>query len=100
MVRNPVTTHAPISNAGEPTSRAISAETMKMPDPIIDPVTSMVELVRPRPLTNSRSGELSVLVTTGLASTLNRPPAVRSCRGRCPHLPDPKRHTYRRAGEG
>src|SRR5450631_466575 len=74
MVRNPVTAQAAMSKAGELTSRAISAETMKMPEPIIEPVTSMVELVRPRPLTNSRSGELSVLATTGLPSTLNRPP--------------------------
>src|ERR1039458_4684301 len=41
MVMNPATAHAPISNAGESTSRAISAETIKMPEPIIDPITSM-----------------------------------------------------------
>jgi len=29
--------------------RDISAETMKMPDPIIDPATSMVESNRPSP---------------------------------------------------
>jgi hypothetical protein len=31
-----VSTHAPSSHAGLPTSRATSAETMKMPDPIIE----------------------------------------------------------------
>ncbi len=55
MVMNPATAHAPISSAGESTSRAISAETIKMPEPIIDPMTSMVALVRPRPLTSSLS---------------------------------------------
>src|SRR5581483_8939188 len=72
MVRNPVTTQAPISKAGESTSRAISAETRKIPEPIIEPMTSMVELVRPRPLTNSRSLETSMLEGIGLASTLNQ----------------------------
>jgi hypothetical protein len=31
----------------------MSAETIKIPDPIIDPITSMVALVRPSPFTNS-----------------------------------------------
>src|SRR6476646_6667209 len=53
MVRNPVTAQAMISSAGESTRRAISADTIKMPEPIIDPMTSVVALVRPRPLTNS-----------------------------------------------
>src|SRR6266496_6831997 len=87
MVRNPVRTHAPISRAGESTSRAISAETRKMPDPIIEPITSMVALVRPRPLMNSRSGELVVSTVAGFVSTLNYPHDP--CRGRCPHLPTP-----------
>ena len=34
---------------------AISAETIKMPEPIMEPITSMVALVRPRPLTSSLS---------------------------------------------
>src|SRR6185312_10053689 len=53
MVMNPVTTQAIINSPGELTSRAISAETMKMPDPIMDPITRVVALVRPKPLTNS-----------------------------------------------
>src|SRR5208283_318353 len=55
MVKRPVIAHAPISRAGDCVSRAISAETMKMPEPIIEPITSMVALVRPRPLTSSWS---------------------------------------------
>ena len=55
MVRKPVTSQAPISSAGEPTSRPISAETIKMPEPIIEPMTSMVALVNPRPFTSSLS---------------------------------------------
>ena len=46
---------APMSNAGDVTSREISADTMKMPEPIMEPITSMVALVRPRPLTSSWS---------------------------------------------
>src|ERR1700733_15087313 len=35
----------------DPESRAISAETMKMPEPIIEPTTMVVESNRPRPRT-------------------------------------------------
>src|SRR5258708_4128779 len=51
----PAMAQAPISSAGESTSRAISAETIKIPEPIIDPITSMVALVSPSPLTSSLS---------------------------------------------
>ena len=44
-----------MSSAGEPVMRAMSAETMKMPEPIMEPMTSVVALVRPRPFTNSLS---------------------------------------------
>ena len=57
MVMNPVTSQAAMSSAGESTRRAISAETMKMPEPIMDPMTSVVALVRPRPFTHSVSLE-------------------------------------------
>src|SRR5437764_13549899 len=40
------------NHPGEPTCREISAETMKMPDPIIEPATSMVESSNPRPRMN------------------------------------------------
>ena len=55
MVMNPVTIQAAINKAGEFTSRLISAETIKMPEPIIDPITNMVALVSPRALTSSLS---------------------------------------------
>ena len=48
MVRAAVTTHAPRKSAGESVPRAISASTIKMPEPIIEPITSAVELKRPR----------------------------------------------------
>lgn len=48
MVSTAVTTHAPSRSAGEPVPRAISASTMKTPEPIIDPATMAVELNRPR----------------------------------------------------
>ena len=43
-----------------------------MPEPIIDPITSMVELVRPRPLTNSRSLVAAGAVAAGLISTVRQ----------------------------
>jgi hypothetical protein len=41
-------THESSSHPGLPTLRAISEETMKMPEPIIDPATSIVESNSPR----------------------------------------------------
>jgi hypothetical protein len=41
-VSRPVTSHASSSQPGLPTSLAMSAETMKMPEPIIEPTTTMV----------------------------------------------------------
>src|SRR5428012_8161 len=44
----PVNTQTASNQPDEPTSREISAETMKMPEPIMEPATSMVESNRPR----------------------------------------------------
>src|SRR6185369_8008694 len=78
MVRKPVTTQAPIRSAGELTSLPISAETIKMPEPIIEPMTSMVALVSPRPFTNSLSCLLwrsqSVAALDGLGSVVTALP--------------------------
>jgi hypothetical protein len=54
MVTTPDTTHAINSQKGEPTSRDISADTMKIPDPIMEPATNIVASVRVSALTNSR----------------------------------------------
>ena len=80
MVMKPVTTQAAISRAGEFDSRAMSAETMKMPEPIMDPMTSVVALVRPSPLTNSWSwvAGSSWAAVTGCVSVLKVSPVV-SC---------------------
>src|ERR1700758_2355148 len=53
MVMKPVTAQAMIRRPGELTSRAISAETIKIPEPIMDPMTRVVALVSPSPLTSS-----------------------------------------------
>ena len=57
IVMAAVTSHAPISSAGEPMTRDISAETMKMPDPIIEPMTIAVAENRPIPCTNCGAAE-------------------------------------------
>jgi len=51
-VSAPVTAHTKSSQPGDPTNRPMSAETMKIPDPIIEPATSIVESSKPSPLTN------------------------------------------------
>src|SRR5688572_24904600 len=48
----PAAIHASMSQSGDPTLREMSAETMKMPDPIIDPATSIVASVSVMALTN------------------------------------------------
>jgi hypothetical protein len=47
-----VTIHTTSSHPGEPTCLAMIDETMKIPEPIIEPATSMVESSKPSPLTN------------------------------------------------
>ena len=59
MVSAPVSTQATSSHPGLPIVRAISAETMKMPEPIIDPTTTIVESNRPRPRVNSVSSSVA-----------------------------------------
>jgi hypothetical protein len=52
MVRTPVTTQAMSIQPGLPSRRDMSADTMKIPDPIMTPMTIMVESKRFRPRTN------------------------------------------------
>src|SRR6202522_2804358 len=52
IVLTAVTSHAAISSAGDPNPRDISADTMKMPDPIIEPITIAVAENSPIPCTN------------------------------------------------
>src|SRR5215469_9012713 len=56
MVRTPVRTHAMSIQPGLLMSRDMSADTIKMPDPIMVAITVMVESNRLRPRTNSCGG--------------------------------------------
>src|SRR5256714_9447832 len=86
IVITPVTIHAISSQKGEPTVREISAETMKMPDPIIEPATSIVASVSVSALTNSRDdGAVSAVAVVDvkaypllLGSRGPGPPALRA----------------------
>src|SRR6266404_5686331 len=49
IVITPASNQAASSQPGEPTSRADSDETRKMPDPIIEPTTIMIASSDPRP---------------------------------------------------
>ena len=69
IVTTPATTQAMRSQKGEPTVRLMSTETMKMPDPIIEPATSMVASVRVIALTNSRD-DLGVSAVAAWVVTL------------------------------
>src|SRR6478672_8058445 len=64
-VSRPVTSQTTSNQPGEPTCRAMIEETMKMPEPIIEPATSMVESSKPSPRTNFSS------VTAGVAVMLS-----------------------------
>ena len=52
-VINPARTHAAKSHPGEPTSRDDSADVMKMPEPIIDPMTIIVASTQPSSRTSA-----------------------------------------------
>src|SRR2546423_11707473 len=86
MVTTPETIHAISSQKGEFTVREMSAETMKMPDPIIEPATSIVASVSVSALTNSRddvavSAPVAVVAVKALPRALglrgSLPPALR-----------------------
>src|SRR5205809_1033569 len=47
LVIVPASIHATINHPGEPTKRDDSADTMKIPDPIIEPTTIMVASIEP-----------------------------------------------------
>ena len=49
--------HTANNPAGEPVSRTISAETMKMPDPIIEPATIVAESKSERAGLRPRDGD-------------------------------------------
>ena len=65
-VSTPVTSQATKSQPGDPTCRAMSADTMKMPDPIMDPATIIVESSRPSPWTNFPSVEIETEAVSGI----------------------------------
>src|SRR5580658_4809844 len=57
MVSAPANAHATSSHPALPISRAISADTMKIPEPIMTPTTTMTESKRPRPRANEGASE-------------------------------------------
>ncbi len=55
-VMTPAIPHAARSHPPAPSRRALSAETMKIPEPIIDPTTSAVASNRPMPRSSRPAG--------------------------------------------
>src|SRR5947208_1376910 len=82
----PETIHAITSQKGELTVREISAETMKMPDPIMEPATSIVASVSVSALTNSRDdgaiSAVAVVVVNALPQMLGFRRVFPSCTAR------------------
>jgi len=66
MVITPASAHATSNHPGEPINRELSADVMKMPDPIIEPITIMVPSTRVRPRTS-----LGALVSVMAARFIN-----------------------------
>src|SRR5216110_1418317 len=86
IVITPVAIHAMSSQKGELTVREISAETMKMPEPIIEPATSIVASVSVSALTNSRDdgaiSAVAVVVVNALPQMLGFRRVFSSCTAR------------------
>src|SRR5947207_10790903 len=64
MVSKPAIVHASKSQPGAPLSRADSADVIKMPEPIIDPITIMVASIGPRARTKPDFCGLSFISRT------------------------------------
>src|SRR5438445_2032149 len=71
-VSAPVISHTTKSHPGEPTCRAMSADTIKIPEPIMDPATIIVESKRPSPRTNLASSVVTFVASSAIGSLYQR----------------------------
>jgi hypothetical protein len=62
IVNNPANAHASNSQPGAPLNRDDSADTIKMPDPIIEPMTIMVASIGPSARTSSEDDRWSAVM--------------------------------------
>src|SRR5438132_5388881 len=66
IVRTPAMAHAASSHPGDPTMVIDLADTMKIPEPIIDPITIIVASRRPKPRTSlGRSVTVGAIACAG-----------------------------------
>ena len=72
IVITPANAQATSNQPGEPTSRDDSAEVMKIPDPIIEPITIIVPSSRLRPRTSFGDSVLISAMMPRLLSRLRR----------------------------
>src|ERR1043166_3825499 len=70
-VSNPVTIQTTSNQPGEPTWRAMMDETIKIPEPIIEPATSIVESNNPNPLTSFSSATDASVTALAISNPLN-----------------------------
>src|SRR5271156_1825551 len=71
MVRTPVKNHATSSQPALPIWRDMSAETIKIPEPIITPTTTITESKRPRPRAKAGVCGAAAGETTGALVVIN-----------------------------
>src|SRR5689334_8069083 len=83
MVITPASAHATSNHPGEPINRELSADVMKIPDPIIEPITIMVPSTRVRPRTS-----LGALVSVMAARFINSARTSKGLLVRCARLFD------------
>jgi hypothetical protein len=69
-VITPVITHATTNQNGEGSDLAMSAETMKMPEPIIEPATSMVASVNVMAFTKPEGSACALGAVVSAATVL------------------------------
>src|SRR2546429_4708212 len=73
IVNKPATAHPRSNQPGAPLSRDDSAEVMKMPEPIIEPITIMVASIGPSARTRPDCSRLSILLFTSRTGTPSHP---------------------------
>src|SRR4030088_2217871 len=71
MVNRPATAHARSNQPGAPLSRDDSADVIKIPEPIIEPITIMVASIGPSARTKPDCRRLSILLLTARTGALS-----------------------------
>src|SRR6266542_3880711 len=80
IVSKPAIAHARSSQPGAPLSRDDSADVIKIPEPIIDPITIMVASIGPSARTSPDCWRLSILLLTARTGAHSHPVMLREAK--------------------